>query len=134
MPLAAHGEDVRAQFTVTAVVTARTNLAVLAQPATLTVSEEDIARGYVDVTAAYSVRNNDPAGYLLRLSPRTGLTSAIEVSGLATRVVMRGETVEILQPAALRERRLDLEFHLLLDEAAIPGIYEMPVLVAVSSI
>jgi hypothetical protein len=134
MPLVAHGESLRAGFAVTAYVAPRASLETVSQPAMLSVSEEDIARGYLDVTAAYRVRNNDPAGYLVRLSPRIGLASAIEVSGLATSVVIRDDIVEILQPAALRVQQLALRFRLLLGEAAIPGTYAMPVLVAVVSL
>jgi len=134
IPLAADAGDVRANFVVSAVVPARASLEAATQPALLSVSEDDVARGYVDVAAAYRVRNNDPAGYLLRLVPLVGLTSAIEVSGLATRVVMREDVVEVTQPAALQARDLNLRFRLTLDPGATAGIYPLPVQVSVATL
>jgi hypothetical protein len=133
-PLAADAGDVRAAFVVSAVVPARASLEAVAQPAVLSVSEDDIARGYLEVAAVYRVRNNDPAGYMVRLAPRAGLTSMIEVSGLATDVVMREDVVEVTQPAALEARDLDLRFRLALDPGAIAGVYPMPLQVSVATL
>jgi hypothetical protein len=134
IPLAAEGGDVRASFAVSVVVPARASLETLAEPALLSVSEADVARGYVDVAALYRVRNNDPAGYLVRLAPRTGLTSTIEVSGLATDVVMRDEVVEVAQPASLQPLDLNLQFRLMLDPTATAGVYRMPLHVSVAAL
>jgi hypothetical protein len=134
MPRVAAAGDVHAYFAVSAFVAPRASLEAITQPSALRVTREDIARGYVDVSAVYRVQNNDPGGYMVRLAPRTGLTRSIEVSGLATRVVMTEEVVEVSQPAALQSQRLDLRFRLVLDEAAIPGTYAMPVHVAVASL
>ncbi len=134
MPPVTVAGDVRAQFTVTAYVAPHITFEAVSQPATLSVSESDVARGYVDLDAVYRVQNNDPAGYVVRLSPRVGLTSKIEVSGLASSVVMGNEVVEVLQPAALHAKELALRFRLLLDEAAVPGTYAIPVHVAVTSL
>ncbi len=100
-----HGAGVRAIFTVSATVPARATLDVISQPTSISVSDEDVARGYLDVAAVYRVRNNDPAGYLLRLVPLTGLTSSIEVNGLASAVLMGEDTVEVTQPPALQAQR-----------------------------
>ena len=134
IPTAADAGDVRANFVVSAVVPARASLEAVVQPALLSVSEDDVARGYVDVAAVYRVRNNDPAGYLLRLVPLIGLTSTIEISGLATPVVMRDEVVEVTQPAALQARDLSLRFRLTLDPGATSGVYPMPLQVSVATL
>ncbi len=118
-------------MTVTAYVPSRASIQAISEPAQFSISEQDLARGYVDVPAVYRVSNNDPQGYVLRLAPRTGITSAVEVSGLASRVVMRDDIVDVSQPAALRPQQLDLRFRLLLDAAVVPGTYELPVQVAV---
>jgi hypothetical protein len=133
-PLAAVAHDVQAQFTVSAVVMPRASIETVSQPPQFPVSEQDIARGYVDVAAVYRVRNNDPLGYLVRLVPRTGLTRSVEVSGLASPVVMHDEIVEVSQPAALRSQELILRFRLVLDAAATPGTYAMPVQVVVATL
>jgi len=127
MPRVAVAGDAQAHFTVTAYVPPRASLERIVHPAQVAVSMRDIARGYLDLAAVYRVSSNDPAGYVVRLAPRTGLTRAIEVSGLATPVVMRDEVVEVAQPAALRPQELSLNFRLLLDAAAVPGTYELPV-------
>jgi len=98
----------------------------------LSVSPGDVARGYLDVDAAYRVSSNDPSGYMVRLAPRTGLTRSVEVAGLSSPIVMTDQVVEVVQPAARRPQRLDLRFRLVLAENAVPGTYSMPVQVSVS--
>jgi hypothetical protein len=134
IPMAAHAGDARAILTVSATVPARASLEAISQPMALAVSEDDVARGYVDVAAVYRVRNNDPAGYLLRLEPRTGLTSSIEVNGLGSAVSMGQDIVEVTQPAALQARELDLSFRFRLDPDVPAGVYPMPVQVSVTTL
>jgi hypothetical protein len=126
-PLVAGSGDLRAQFSVTAIVSPRASVEPLSQPAQLSISQVDVERGYVDVAAAYRVSSNDPSGYMVRLAPRVGLTRSVEVAGLSSPIVMTDQVVEVVQPAALRPQRLDLRFRLVLAENAVPGIYAMPV-------
>ena len=72
VPCVAAAGETRASFLVSATVLARASLESVSQPTTLSVSPEDVARGYLDVTAAYRVSSNDPSGYMVRLAPRTG--------------------------------------------------------------
>jgi hypothetical protein len=131
-PLAAGAGELRTQFSVTATVSPRASVEPLSQPAQLSISRVDVERGYVDVAAAYRVSSNDPSGYLVRLAPRTGLTRAVEVVGLSTPIVMTDQSVEVIQPAALRPQTLALRFRLVLNDKAVPGTYAMPVQVSVS--
>jgi hypothetical protein len=131
VPCVAAAGETRASFLVSATVLARASLESVSQPTTLSVSPEDVARGYLDVTAAYRVSSNDPSGYMVRLAPRTGLTRSVEVRGLSSPVVITDQSVEVIQPAALRPQRLDLRFRLVLDDSAVPGTYAMPVQVSV---
>jgi len=131
-PLAAGAGELRTQFSVTATVSPRASVEPLSQPAQLSISRVDVERGYVDVAAAYRVSSNDPSGYLVRLAPRTGLTRAVEVAGLSTPVVITDQSVEVIQPAALRPQTLALRFRLVLNDKAVPGTYAMPVQVSVS--
>ena len=55
----------------------------------------------------------------------------MEVRGLSSPVVITDQSVEVIQPAALRPQRLDLRFRLVLDDSAVPGTYAMPVQVSV---
>ena len=119
----------RASFTVSAVVPVRVTLTALDQPAELAISAADLERGYKDVAATYRVSHNDRRGYLLSLSPRVGVTREVEVHGLAARQLMREESVEIVQPGPPGSRELALGFRFVLDPAAVPGRYPLPVLV-----
>jgi len=120
-------DQVRARFTVSAVVPKRVTLMALEQPAQLMLSVEDIERGYKDVSARYQVRHNNPHGYLLHLAPRIGLTRQIEVRGLAAEVVLGDADLAIRQAPAARLHDFELAFRFVLDPAARPGSYALPI-------
>ncbi len=120
-------DQARARFTVSAVVPKRVTLTALEQPAQLMLSVEDIERGYKDVSARYQVRHNDRNGYLLHLVPRVGLTRQIEVRGLAAEVVLGDADLAIRQASAGRLHDFELAFRFVLDPAARPGSYALPV-------
>ena len=120
-------DQARARFTVSAVVPKRVTLTALEQPAQLMLSVEDIERGYKDVSARYQVRHNDPHGYLLHLAPRIGLTRQMEVRGLATEVQLGDAELAIRQASAGRLHDFELAFRFVLDPAARPGSYALPV-------
>ena len=122
------GRD-QARFTVSAFVPARVTLMAVDQPSALVISAEDLARGYKDVAATYRVDHNGRRGYLLGLSPRIGVTRQIEVQGLSAEVVVRGESVEIVQPGPPGSHELSLGFRFVLQADAVPGRYPLPVLV-----
>jgi hypothetical protein len=123
-------EQSEAHFTVSVVVPTLVILNVLDQPSELSLSTDDVERGYKDVTARYVVNYNDPRGYLLRLVPRLGVTRYVEVRGLASEVVVYDQDVEIHQVAAERPQDLELQFRFVLDDSAQPGSYLLPVHVA----
>ena len=127
--LPAMAGQARASFTVSVVVPARVTLAAIDQPSQITVSAADLERGYKDVSASYRVSHNDRRGYLLSLSPRLGVTREIEVQGLAAAWVLREDSVEIVQAAPPGSHEFALEYRLVLDPAAVPGRYPLPVLV-----
>lgn len=120
-------DQARARFTVSAVVPKRVTLTVLEQPAQLMLSVQDIERGYKDVSARYQVRHNDRNGYLLHLVPRVGLTRQIEVRGLAAEVVLGDADLAIRQASVGRLHDFELAFRFVLDTAAQPGSYALPV-------
>jgi hypothetical protein len=131
-PCVAAAGETRASFGVSATVLPRASLESVSEPAMLSVSPGDVARGYLDVDAAYRVSSNDPSGYMVRLVPRIGLTSSVEVAGLSMPIVMTDQSVEVIQPAARRPQTLALRFRLVLNDDAVPGTYAMPVQVSVS--
>jgi hypothetical protein len=129
---AARADTEQARFAVTATIRERVAVAVATQPVRLSVSDADIRRGYKDISARYLVDSNAGRGYLLRLAPRLGLAERIEVAGLATPIVLRGDEVEIYRPQAAHERELVLDYRIVLAADVQPGSYELPVHVAAS--
>jgi hypothetical protein len=127
-------DQARTQFTVSAVVPQLVTLTALEQPSELTLSAEDIERGYKDVSARYQVRHNDPNGYLLYLAPRIGLTREVEVRGLASDVLVGDASVAIRQAPVARLHDFELAFRFVLDPAARPGTYALPIHVTVASL
>lgn len=119
----------RASFTVSAVVPARVMLTALDAPSEVAISAADLERGYKDVAATYRVSHNDRRGYLLSLSPRIGVTREVEVQAFDAAFVMREDSVEIVQPGPPGSHELALGFRFVLDPAAVPGRYPLPVLV-----
>src|SRR5512143_3410980 len=117
----ASAEQGRSHFAVAVTVPVRVVLDVIDQPAELTLSAEDIARGYKDVSARYRVRHNDRHGYLLQIAPRLGITSRIEVHGLGAEMALRDEALDVRRPGEAFEQELTLEFRFVLDAAVRPG-------------
>jgi len=124
----------QAQFVVRATVPVRVVLTALEHPAVLSVSAEDVARGYKDVTSRYRVESNAPGGWLLSLSRRLGVVQRIEVGGLATRLVLEDDGHEVFQPPAARSRDLTLEYRLILAPDTRPGRYAVPVHVSATAL
>ena len=122
----AYGQQ-RAQFLVQATVPARVTLATVEQPTRLWLTEDDVARGYKDVSARYRVASNDSRGWLLRLSPRLGVTAQVEVRGLAAPLVLGEHGVEVYQPRASEPRHLELDYRFVLEPGTQPGSYELPI-------
>lgn len=127
-------EQGRAQFAVAVTVPVRVVLEVIDQPAQLTLSAQDVARGYKDVSARYRVRHNDRHGYVLQIAPRTGVTSRIEVRGLGAEIALRDDVLDVRRPGEAFEQELTLEFRFVLDAAVRPGTFDLPVNVAAAPI
>jgi hypothetical protein len=132
LPTMAGAGSAVASFSVSADVPPRVILETVSAPESLAVSADDLSRGYVDVAALYRVRSNDPAGYLVRLAPRTGLATEVQVGGLATPVVVREATVAVVEAWTPVARELHITFRVLLQESVPEGVYPLPVLLYVS--
>lgn len=124
---AARADTRQAPFLVHVTVPALATVEALDQPGHLRLSTEDIARGYKDVSARYRVASNTGRGWLLRLSPRLGVTRRIEVRGLSGALVLQDDSVEIYRPRIREPRELALEYRFVLASDARPGSYELPV-------
>ena len=120
-------EGQQAHFLVSVTVPALAMVEALEQPRRLWLSTDDIARGYKDVSARYLVESNTGRGWLLRLSPRLGVTQRIEVRGLSGPVELRDESVEIYRARTRGPQDLALDYRFVLTGDAVPGSYELPV-------
>ena len=126
----AHADSRQAQFFVRTTVPARATLAAVEQPTHLNVSEADLARGYMDVSARYVVESNTRDGLLLRLSPRIGITRHVEVRGLSATLVVQGDEVEVYRARTSEAEHLELDYRFVLAPDVEPGTYELPIYVA----
>jgi hypothetical protein len=119
----------RASFSVGAVVLARAGIADAEVPATLDISAQDVARGYVELErgARLTVLNTSSVGYALEVLPLRPLFSGIEVRGTGADVSLDANGGSIVQ----RGRRgpsipLALGFRFVLAPGIAPGSYPWP--------
>ncbi len=120
-------DTARARFQVTATVPASAAVSVLGAADRLTVSDDDVAAGYVVVPVRYRVTHNTRDGYLLQIAPRLGLARQIEVRGLGGGIVLQGESVEVFRAGVDQVEDLALELRLSLESWVQPGRYPLPV-------
>lgn len=116
----------KAQFVVTASVLPRTTVEFVG-PTTVEISASDIERGYVEPTASYRVRSNDPRGFLLQVRPRTERAEAVRLGGQAQPVALGRDGVELHRPWQAGAHEILLRFRVRLDGLVRPGRIELPV-------
>lgn len=119
-------DEGRATFQVSLVVPTRVDLQAVGEPATVTVTEADLARGYLDVSARYHVSLNDRRGYLLQIAHLGGVAREVRVRGLGGTVVVSGDTVAVHRGGQAFEQDVALEFRLVLDQRARAGRFDWP--------
>jgi hypothetical protein len=125
--LPAGAESASARFTVSAIVNAQVTLEPVGEPARLTLTTEDIARGYKVVSARYQVHQSAGRGYLLHLSPRVGLTRHVEIRGLSGTLLLQDDSLAVYRASADEPQDFALNYRFVLDAAARPGTYALPV-------
>ena len=119
-----------ATMSVSVTVRARALLSVDSQPASVTITEEDVSRGYVDVPGAsrIQVRTNSPAGWLLEFQPMQGPFRSLDVTGLGSLAQVSAAGGWLAQPYAGKTLvTADLGYRFILSGDAQPGIYPWPV-------
>ncbi len=126
-----HGDAaaVRGVIAVTAIVPAQTTAQLVRQPAELTITAADIARGYVDISPATELRvtSNDPVGYVVEFFSRLPILTAVTVSsrdGSADLGPDGGAIVERGRQG--RDQSLRLSFRFRLAAPVQPGTYAWP--------
>jgi len=128
-----------AEMTVSARVIARTILTVDSQPASVSVTAEDILRGYVDVPQAvtFRVRSNARDGYALGFQPLNFPFSAAEVrwNGRTTTVQSGNDwATSLTHPYQQGGSAGALVVRLRLSAGAEPGTYSWPLQFAADSL
>ncbi len=122
--LPAHAQ--RAQVTVTASVVPRT-VVEAAVPVAVQISASDIERGYVESTATYRVRSNDPRGFLMQVRPRTERVEAVRLGGHAQPIALGKDGIELHRPWQAGAHEVMLRMRVRLDQLVRPGRMELPV-------
>ncbi len=116
----------KTQFAVTASVLPRTTIEA-AVPTTVEISASDIERGYIEQSATYRVRSNDPRGFLLQIRPRTKLAAAVRLDGHSQSVALGTHGIELHRPWRAGAQEVLLRIRVRLDGLVRPGRIELPV-------
>jgi len=127
----ATADEVRSRFQVSLQVPVRLALQPLGEPASVMLTADDLARGYVDIPARYHVSHNDRRGYVLQIVHLGGVAREVRVSGLGGTLVVAGDAVEVHRDGQLFEQDVALGFRLVLAPGAQAGRFDWPVALSV---
>ena len=129
-------ETADARVAVSATVLRHAGVRVLSAPRTVSISEADIALGYVDVPvpSRLEIRSNSPSGYILTIESAADFSRGTEVRGLGD-VVSVGRFGGVLNVKAggqgMKVIPVELHFRVLLSDLARPGVHPWPVQLSV---
>jgi hypothetical protein len=127
--LPVRADSLSANMNVSVQVIARAIVTVDSQPSAVTITADDIARGYVDVPApiVVRVRTNSRQGYLLQVENQSETFSSIELS--TTTIAMNVGTHEtwIQRPYVAGGDVLPMRARLHLASAATIGSFSLPI-------
>jgi len=132
-PTPARAGQTSRSLSVSATVLPVVQLDVQEQPDTLTITQADVGRGYVEVAAGVTLlmKTNTRQGVVLRFSALPGLFKAVHVTGFASGVELGGEGGAVIQrPDPHAPVKLQLGYRFVLTEAAQAGSYPWPVAVS----
>jgi hypothetical protein len=121
--------SVKSQIAVTAFVPAQTVAQVVTQPAEITITAADIARGYVDVPAAsqWRITSNNPIGYVIDFFSRLPIFTSVRVSSSDGSAELGPDGGAIVERGRHgRDMPLHLSFRFNLTGQVQPGTYPWP--------
>ena len=120
---------VSASLSVSVVVPARALLSVESQPPGLEITEEDVARGWVEPPpSSVRVRTNSPNGWLLEFEPLHDPYRSLLVTGLGSTAQVGGAGGWLAQPYTGKTVvTAELRYRIVLSKDARPGVYPWPV-------
>jgi len=133
----AHAEGSQATLTVRASVPRHASIR-MAPPLTFTISEADVARGYVEVAAPLDVhvQSNVQEGYMLAFECQGVVVRQAHVQGLPSELTVGSAGALTALPAAGRgvwRERLQLRFRFDLAAGARPGEHAWPLNISMMS-
>jgi len=114
-----------------AVILPRASVNVLVRPPKLAVTEEDIARGFVEITAAsvVEVESNYSAGFLLTFSSHGLRFEEVLIRGLERNIVL-GPDGGLVKLSVKGRLMMTLGYRFVLAPGTQPGVYEWPLTLA----
>jgi hypothetical protein len=109
-------------------------LDVVRQASTLTVTPEDVARGYVDVPAGTQLRaqSNECKGFSVVFDPRARLFERATITGLGNAVEIGPDGGAVNQAYSGRETLLQLSYRFYLAAGLVAGSYPWPLQISSS--
>jgi hypothetical protein len=119
----------QSQIAVTAFVPAQTIAQLVEQPAEITVTDEDIARGYVEVPAGSQLRvtSNNPAGYVVDFFSRLPIFTSVRISSTGGSADLGPDGGAIIERGRHgRDIALNLSYRFNLAASVQAGTYAWP--------
>ena len=127
LPIVAHADSVSSRMGVSVQVVARALLTVDSAPSIVTVTAQDVARGYVELGAIrVQVRSNSQRGYLLRVARLNDAFGSINLDFAGGSVRVTGDESWIARPALSSSDSLELRGRVALRSGVEPGQYPLP--------
>jgi len=126
-----------ATIAVSAIVVAAVKTQTLFENSELTITQADVAKGYMDVFSAYtfSVFTNSKKGIILDLNPLSHIFDSVEVFGMGSTALLGSDggafTVRSFLP---NNSKHDLSFRFVLSQGVTPGTYPWPLKITARAI
>ncbi len=133
-PVKATAASAYSVVTLSATVLPYHRLDVVHQTSTLTVTAEDVARGYVDVASGTQLRaqSNERRGFSVSFDPRMKLFARATITGLANALDIGPEGGAVNQAYSGRDTLLQLSYRFYLASGLTPGSYPWPLSISSS--
>jgi hypothetical protein len=128
--------DTSASMQVSVEVVARTIMTIEAQPASVEISAGDVARGYIELPAAVTVRvrSNARSGYAIEFAPLSGPFNRAKVRWSSFEAaVTASEGSWVVQPQA-KEVQSAMAVRLIVSQGTQPGSYAWPLVIDAKSL
>lgn len=101
---------------------------------TLLITEEDVARGFIEVRTASTVKVRTNARHALVFRIGDARFSEVRIGGLEREVVVSRAGGFAPQPLRLGSTTYELDYRIALNDLVAPGTYEIPVSVQARSL